>query len=175
MHNYPHDYLANYMLGFLASEERRYPEADHYLSIAAQINPEAPEPPLYMGLNAYAQDNAKRAEAMLRKAVILTGKDEARSNYQIRRAYVDLGAHPSENRPQRRGGRPSSPRPESCRTKLWKQSQQRIASIATAGGAGTGAAVVSLVGSWKVKPRLFLTRPRILLPGSMARCSPGAS
>ena len=27
---------------------------------------------------------------MLRKAVELTGSDEARSNYQIRRAYVDL-------------------------------------------------------------------------------------
>jgi cytochrome c-type biogenesis protein CcmH/NrfG len=45
VHNYPHDYLANYMLGFLASEERRYPESDHYLGLAAQINPEAPEPP----------------------------------------------------------------------------------------------------------------------------------
>ena len=28
---------------------------------------------------------------MLRKAVTLTGTDESRSNYQIRRAYVDLG------------------------------------------------------------------------------------
>jgi tetratricopeptide (TPR) repeat protein len=42
-------------------------------------------------LNAYAQGDMKHAEDYFRKAVLLTGKDEARSNYQIRRAYVDLG------------------------------------------------------------------------------------
>lgn len=143
VHNYPHDYLANYMLGFLASEERRYPESDHYLSIAAQINPEAPEPPLYMGLNAYAQDDAKRAEAMLRKAVILTGKDEARSNYQIRRAYVDLGRILS-NTGRKDEAEAFLTKARELQNKTMEESQQRIASIATAGGAGTGAAIVPL-------------------------------
>jgi tetratricopeptide (TPR) repeat protein len=141
--NNPHDYLANYMLGFLTSEERRYPESDHYLGIAAQINPDAPEPPLYMGLNAYAQDDTRRAEAMLRKAVILTGKDEARSNYQIRRAYVDLGRILSTS------GRKDEAeafltKARELQNKTMEQSQQRIASIASASGAGTGAAVVPL-------------------------------
>ena len=44
-----------------------------------------------MGLNAYARSDMMHAEEYLRKAVVLTGQDEARSNYQIRRAYVDLG------------------------------------------------------------------------------------
>jgi tetratricopeptide (TPR) repeat protein len=140
--NYPHDYLANYMLGFMASQERRYPDSDHYLTIAAKINPEAPEPPLYMGLNAYAQDESKRAEAMLRKAVILTGKDEARSNYQIRRAYVDLG------RILKNSGRTAEAeiflaKARELQNKTMEQSQQRIASIAQAGG-GMVAAVVPL-------------------------------
>lgn len=88
---YPHDYLANYLLGFLASSERQYAEADRYLKTAAEIGPEWPEPWLYLGLDAYAQGDGKNAEEFLRKAVKLTGSDESRSNYQIRRAYVDLG------------------------------------------------------------------------------------
>jgi tetratricopeptide (TPR) repeat protein len=91
LENYPKDYLSNYMMGFLASSDRNYAVSDHYLQIAAGINPEWPEPWLYMGLNAYAQSDMKHAEDYFRKAVLLTGKDEARSNYQIRRAYVDLG------------------------------------------------------------------------------------
>ncbi len=39
---YPHDYLANYMLGFLTSGERRYDESNVYLMAASQINPTAP-------------------------------------------------------------------------------------------------------------------------------------
>jgi tetratricopeptide (TPR) repeat protein len=143
LRNYPRDYLGNYMLGFLASEERRYADAEHYLTIAAQINPHAPEPPLYMGLNAYAQDDLRQAESMLRKAVLLTGKDEARSNYQIRRAYVDLG------RILERSGRKQEAeqflgKARELQNKTMEQSQQRIASIALAGGAGSAAAVVPL-------------------------------
>jgi len=88
---HPRDYLANYLMGFLASSERTYAEADKYLKIAAEIGPEWPEPWLYLGLDAYAQGDMKNAEEFLRKAVKLTGGDESRSNYQIRRAYVDLG------------------------------------------------------------------------------------
>jgi tetratricopeptide (TPR) repeat protein len=88
---YPKDYLSNYLMGFLASGDRDYAVSDRYLKIAAAVNPDWPEPFLYMGLNAYAQGDMKHAEDYFRKAVLLTGTDEARSNYQIRRAYVDLG------------------------------------------------------------------------------------
>lgn len=87
---HPQDYLANYMLGFLASSRRNYALADKYLKIAASLNPNLPEPFLYLGLNAFAQGDNKEAEQMLEKAVQLTGDEEARANYQIRRAYVDL-------------------------------------------------------------------------------------
>jgi tetratricopeptide (TPR) repeat protein len=88
---YPKDYLSNYLMGFLASGDRDYAVSDRYLKIAAAVNPDWPEPWLYMGLNAYAQGDMQHAEEYFRKAVVLTGTDEARSNYQIRRAYVDLG------------------------------------------------------------------------------------
>ena len=88
---HPQDFLANYMLGFLASSRRQYAIADKYLRTAAALNSTWPEPYLYMGLDAFAQGDDKSAEQLLRKAVDLTGKDESRANYQIRRAYVDLG------------------------------------------------------------------------------------
>jgi tetratricopeptide (TPR) repeat protein len=137
---YPHDYLANYMLGFLNSGERRYEESNVYLKAAAEINPSAPEPFLYMGLNAYSQDDMKRAEEMLRKAVLLTGNDEARSNYQIRRAYVDLGRILATS-----GRKDESEifltKARNLQNKTMEQSQQQVASIA---GSGSIAGVVPL-------------------------------
>ena len=44
-----------------------------------------------MGLNAYARKDNAKAEELLRKAIELTGDDQARNNYQIRRAYYVLG------------------------------------------------------------------------------------
>jgi tetratricopeptide (TPR) repeat protein len=137
---YPHDYLANYMLGFLISGERRYDESNLYLKAAAAINPSAPEPFLYLGLNAYSQDDTKSAEEMLRKAVVLTGDDEARSNYQIRRAYVDLGRILATS-----GRKDESEiyltKARNLQNKTMEQSQQQVASIA---GSGSIAGVVPL-------------------------------
>jgi tetratricopeptide (TPR) repeat protein len=137
---YPRDYLANYMLGFLISGERRYDESNPYLKAAAEINPSAPEPFLYLGLNAYSQDDMKHAEEMLRKAVELTGNDEARSNYQIRRAYVDLGRILATS-----GRKDESEiyltKARNLQNKTMEQSQQQVASIA---GSGSIAGVVPL-------------------------------
>ncbi len=140
---FPHDYLANYMLGFLLSSERQYDQAKPYLMAASQIDPAAPEPFLFLGLNAYAQDDMKLAEQMLRKAVVLTGSDESRSNYQIRRAYVDLG------RILTNSGRQDQAevflaKARELQNKTMEQSQQSIATIALAGGAGAAAAVMPL-------------------------------
>ena len=145
--NYPHDYLANYMLGFLSSGERQYDVANKYLQTAAELNPTAPEPFLYLGLNAYAQDDMKRAEAMLRKAVELTGSDEERSNYQIRRAYVDLSRILS-NSGRKDEAEVFIAKAHDLQNKTMAQSQQSIAAIAAegalAGGAGSAAAIVPL-------------------------------
>jgi tetratricopeptide (TPR) repeat protein len=137
---YPHDYLANYMLGFLISGERRYDESNAYLKAAAEINPSAPEPFLYLGLNAYSQDDMKRAEEMLRKAVLLTGDDEERSNYQIRRAYVELGRILATSG-RKEEGEVYLTKARNLQNKTMEQSQQQVASIA---GAGSIAAVVPL-------------------------------
>jgi tetratricopeptide (TPR) repeat protein len=140
---YPHDFLANYMLGFLASAERQYDVSDRYLKIASEANPNWPEPWLYMGLNAYAQGDMKRSEEMLRKAVTLTGTDESRSNYQIRRAYVDLGRILA-NSGRTQESETYMAKARELQNKTMEQSQQSVASMALAGGAGAAAAVVPL-------------------------------
>jgi tetratricopeptide (TPR) repeat protein len=140
----PRDYLANYMMGFLASGERNYVESERYLRTAIEVNADWPEPWLYLGLNAYAQSDMKRAEECFRKAITLTGTDEARSNYQIRRAYVDLG------RILANSGRTEESdvyltKARDLQNKTMEQGQQSVASaMALAGGAGSAAAIVPL-------------------------------
>jgi tetratricopeptide (TPR) repeat protein len=87
----PKDFFGNYFLGYLASAAKNYDESDKYLKVAAAARPDWPEPPLYMGLNAYGRGDDKQAEVLLRNAIKLTGNDEARNDYQIRRAYFTLG------------------------------------------------------------------------------------
>ncbi|MGA7220509.1 MAG: tetratricopeptide repeat protein [Candidatus Sulfotelmatobacter sp.] len=140
---FPRDYLANYMTGFIASNERRYDVSDKYLTIAAEINPAWPEPWLYLGLNAYAQGDMKRAERMLRKAVELTGDDESRSNFQIRRAYVDLGRILS-NSGRADESEAYMTKARDLQNKILQQGQQSVSAMAAAGGVGSAAAIVPL-------------------------------
>ncbi len=139
----PKDYLANYMLGFIASSERQYDVSDKYLEAAVAVNPNWPEPWLYMGLNSYARGDMKRAEPMFRKAVELTGTDEARSNYQIRRAYVDLGRILA-NSGRNEESEVFMTKARALQNKVLEQSQQNVAAIALAGGAGSAAAIVPI-------------------------------
>jgi tetratricopeptide (TPR) repeat protein len=140
---YPRDYLANYMLGFIASSERRYDVSDKYLEAAVAVNPYWPEPWLYMGLNAYASGDMKRAEQTFRKAVELTGNDEARSNFQIRRAYIDLGRILA-NSGRTQESEEYLAKARALQNKVLQQSQQNIAQMALAGGVGSAAALVPL-------------------------------
>jgi tetratricopeptide (TPR) repeat protein len=141
--NYPKDFLANYMLGFIASEERDYATSENYLKIAADVGPTWPEPWLYMGLNAYSQGDMKRAEETLRKAVELTGKDEARSNYQIRRAYVDLGRILSTSG-RKDEAQTFIAKARDLQNKTMEMTQQSVAQTAAAAGAGDAAGIVAL-------------------------------
>jgi tetratricopeptide (TPR) repeat protein len=141
-------------MGFLASSDRQYQEADSYLKIAAEIGPNWPEPWLYLGLDAYAQGDMKAAEENLRRAVVLTGTDEARSNYQIRRAYVDLG------RILANSGRTDESevyltKARELQKKTMEMTQQNIAATIAEGG-GTMAAVVPLQSQKELEAAVLL-------------------
>ncbi len=69
--------------------EHKYEESDKYLEPASRS---IQIPLIRFSIWASTPFPKKNgaAEAMLRKAIKLTGSDEARTNYQIRRAYVDM-------------------------------------------------------------------------------------
>jgi tetratricopeptide (TPR) repeat protein len=88
---YPQGYFGHFYEGVLLSQQGQLAEANPHLKTATQADPQNPDPWLYLGLNySKARDNAA-AKAALTKAVELTGSDQARANYQIRRAYIVLG------------------------------------------------------------------------------------
>lgn len=87
----PQDFFGNFFLGYIDHADKLYDDSDRYLKVAALDKPDWPEPYLYMGLNAFARRDLQKAEELLRKAIELTGDDQARNNYQIRRAYYVLG------------------------------------------------------------------------------------
>jgi len=87
----PADFFGNYFMGYLMSEAKEFAASDCYLKVASAAKPDWPEPYLYMGLNAYGEGANQQAEGYLRKSIKLTGKEEGRNNFQIRRAYFTLG------------------------------------------------------------------------------------
>lgn len=144
LHNYPRDFLANYFLGYLDSNDRRYDESNLHLKAAIDVDPTWPEPYLFLGLNAYAQGDMQQSEAYLRKCVELTGKDEARGSYQIRRAFITLG------RILTASGRSSEAAPyldraRELQKKSLEEAQQYVAGKASDEGATSAAAVVALL------------------------------
>jgi tetratricopeptide (TPR) repeat protein len=88
---YPGGYFGNFYIGVLLSQQGQLDEANPHLKAAIAADPQNPDPWLYLGLNYFkARDNTNAKTALL-KAVDLTGSDQARANYQIRRAYIALG------------------------------------------------------------------------------------
>jgi tetratricopeptide (TPR) repeat protein len=140
---YPNDYLANFMLGLFNSVERNYEQSDWYLKAAAKISPAEPDPFLYMGLNAFAQEKMELAEEMLRKAVTLTGTDEARTQYQIRRAYVDL-ARILVKSGRKEESNVFAAKARDLENKVMVESQQHVSTMVLSNGAGSAAAVMPL-------------------------------
>ena len=139
---YPQDYLANYMTGFVLSSERKYAEANRYLQAASKLNSGAPEPPLYLGLNAYATNDMTQAETYFRKAIELTGSDDSRSNYQIRRAYIDLGRILS-NSGRKDEAEKYLEKARALQNQVLHNSQQNMAAHFAEQGADSAAAVVA--------------------------------
>jgi tetratricopeptide (TPR) repeat protein len=156
--NFPSDFLANYFLGYLDSNDRRYDEANLHLKAAADIDASWPEPWLFLGLNAYAQGDLPRSETYLRKCIELTGKDESRGNYQIRRAYVTLG------RILTTAGRADEAAPYLERAREFQkqslaEAQQVVAAKASDEGSVSPAAVVALLNRQEDQPLIEPSQP----------------
>jgi tetratricopeptide (TPR) repeat protein len=88
---YPKGYFGHFYMGVLLSQQGELNEANPHLKLAIDAEPTNPDPWLYLGLNYFKAQDAANAKSALLKAVELTGDDQARANYQIRRAYIALG------------------------------------------------------------------------------------
>ena len=83
----PHEYVSNFYLGALESTDGSdFAASDRHLQAAAEADPSQPEVWLYLGMNANREKRTADAKTYLQKAIDLTGDDEARNNYQVRRA-----------------------------------------------------------------------------------------
>ena len=88
----PRDYVSNFYLGALESTDGSdLASSDRHLRTAAEVDATQPEVWLYLGLNANREHRTAEAKVDLRRAIDLTGKDEPRNNYQVRKAYFALG------------------------------------------------------------------------------------
>ncbi len=88
---YPKGYFGHFYLGVLLSQQGQLEEGNPHLKAAIEADAQNPDPWLYLGLNYFKVKDNENAKADLLKAVELTGADQARANYQIRRAYIALG------------------------------------------------------------------------------------
>ncbi|HWG21009.1 MAG TPA: tetratricopeptide repeat protein [Terracidiphilus sp.] len=141
--NYPNDYLANYMLGVTTSGERKYDDSDKYLAAASRINPDSPDPYLYLGMNAFAEEKMDLAEAMMRRAIEKTGTDEARTNYQIRRAYVDMARILGQSG-RMEESKIYAAKARELQNKTMIETQRKVSRMMADSGGSMGAAVVPL-------------------------------
>lgn len=158
LNNFPRDFLANYFLGYLDSNDRRYDEANMHLKAATEIDPSWPEPWLFLGLNAYAQGDLVHAEEYLRKCIELTGKDESRGNYQVRRAYITLGRILT-NRGRADEAAPYMARAREFQKQALAEAQQQIADKASEEGSVSPAAVVALLKRQEDQPIAMPSEP----------------
>jgi tetratricopeptide (TPR) repeat protein len=147
----PTYFFGNYFLGYLASVEKNYDVSDKYLKVAAEAKPDWPEPYLYLGLNAYGRGDDKQAEELLRKAIKLTGADEARNDYQIRRAYFTLGRILIRQGKKEEGTRDSE-RSKEMETHLVMKARQQQALGSQQAGGGTAFTPESVFGAQKAIP-----------------------
>ena len=149
--NYPRDFLANYFLGYLDSNDRRYDEGNVHLKAAAEIDPSWPEPWLFLGLNAYAQVDMANSEKYLRKSIELTGKQESRGNYQVRRAYITLARILSASGRAREAA-PYQDRAREDQKQSLAEAQQVVAGKAADAGSVSAAAVLAVIKSQEDQP-----------------------
>ena len=87
---FPDDFFGNYGLGGLESRDGDLEHSNQHLLAASKADPNNPDPYMYLGLNAMKQRDNATAEAYLRKAILLTGDNVSRNDYNIRRGYIGL-------------------------------------------------------------------------------------
>ncbi len=139
---YPKGYFGHFYLGVLLSQQGQLEEGNPHLKAAIEADAQNPDPWLYLGLNYFKVKDNDNAKAALLKAVELTGTDQARANYQIRRAYIALGRilATTGDKP---GGDAYMKKARDLSDKSLAASSSAIAAEMNEGGKGSSPAVIS--------------------------------
>jgi tetratricopeptide (TPR) repeat protein len=85
----PQDYRSHYLLGYIAMKKHEPKTAETELLRAAALEPQNPDPLVFLGQLYSDSGRSTEAEAATRKAIVLT-KDASRNDYQINRAHYVL-------------------------------------------------------------------------------------
>jgi tetratricopeptide (TPR) repeat protein len=137
----PKDFFSNFYLGAGESELKMFKESDQHLKVAAEIQPNMSEVWLYLGLNAFQQNNFADAKTWLLKAIQLTGQNEGQNAFRIRRAYIALGRI-AFNEGNKKEADVYIQRAKELQNKSLAVSAESIAETTSSGGMGDAAAVM---------------------------------
>jgi tetratricopeptide (TPR) repeat protein len=86
----PKEFFSTFFLGVMNLEDRDFPAAEKYLKGAAELQPENPDPLLYLGQAYFETNQPEMAIAALKKSIELTS-DPSRNHYQVSKAHTMIG------------------------------------------------------------------------------------
>jgi tetratricopeptide (TPR) repeat protein len=86
----PKEFFSTFFLGVIHLEDRDFPGAEEYLKKAVQLQPENPDPLLYLGQAYFENNHPDLAIETLRKSIALT-TDPSHNHYQVSKAYTMIG------------------------------------------------------------------------------------
>jgi tetratricopeptide (TPR) repeat protein len=86
----PKEFFSTFFLGVMDLEERDSPAAEQYLKKAAQLQPDNPDPFLYLGQVYFETNRPDLAIEALKKSIDLT-TDPSRNHYQVSKAHTMIG------------------------------------------------------------------------------------
>lgn len=86
----PKEFYSTFFLGVIHLEDRDFPAAESYLKKAVQLEPDNPDPYLYLGQEYFETSRSDLAIAALRKSIALT-TDPAHNHYQVSKAHTMIG------------------------------------------------------------------------------------
>jgi tetratricopeptide (TPR) repeat protein len=86
----PKEFFSTFFLGVIHLEDREFPAAEQYLTRASQLQPDNPDPFLYLGQVYFETNRPELAIEALKKSIDLT-TDPSRNHYQVSKAHTMVG------------------------------------------------------------------------------------
>jgi tetratricopeptide (TPR) repeat protein len=86
----PKEFYSTFFLGVIHLEDREFPAAEDFLKKAVQLQPDNPDPLLYLGQEYVETNRPELAIAALKRSIILT-TDLSHNHYQVSKAHTMIG------------------------------------------------------------------------------------